>query len=102
VFAPWAFVSWYRIPALMEQFRPANGGLLDGILLGVKLSSGTPAIVLGILLSLFAASSLWKEAHSADAIKTASLFMILFLVFVCIDLFMALFVIGYCGVSPHH
>jgi len=101
VFAPLAFFSWYRVPAMMEQFRPANGGLLDGMMLGIKLSSGAPALVLVGLLCLFLFSCLRGEVRSSLAVKTVSLCLIAFLVFTCIDLYMALFVVAYCGVLPH-
>jgi uncharacterized membrane protein len=87
---------------MMEQFRPANGGLLDGMMLGVKLSAGAPALVLVGLLGLFLFSCLRSEFRSSMAVKTISLSLIAFLVLTCINLYMALFVVAYCGVLPRH
>jgi hypothetical protein len=102
VLAPLAFFSWFRVPDMMEQFRPANGGLLDVMMLSLKLSASVPAIALAGSLGLFAASAFSAEIRSPLAVKTASLFLIAFLMFGCLQVYMALFVVAYCGVWPRH
>jgi hypothetical protein len=96
-----AWASLKEVPDLMEQFRPGQG-LLPVPFINIKQDAEMPMLMSAVLLGAFVISAFRDELHSPVAIKLVSLIMVIFLLMGLLLLFEAIYIIGYCGVLPHH
>jgi len=100
IFGLIGYTSIKLVPDLMEHFRPNPDALMPVPFINIKQDASLPAWVSFLLLGLFVISCFRADVHSSLAIKLVSIFLMIFLILCSFQLFMALTLVGECGVLP--